>query len=59
MAILWSKNIAGTHYAVRIAGRIRRPYTDGVFQSQYHPQRLFAGSVWDLLLMPALFYALV
>jgi spermidine synthase len=55
MAILWSKNIAGRNYQVRTAGRTRRLYTDGVFHSQYHPQRLFAGSIWDLLMMPALF----
>jgi spermidine synthase len=58
MAILWSKNIAGTSYEVRTAGRTRRLYTDGVFHSQYHPERLFAGGVWDLLMMPALFYDL-
>jgi spermidine synthase len=56
MAILWSENIAGTSYEVRTAGRTRRLYTDGVFHSQYHPQRLFAGGVWDLLMLPALFY---
>jgi spermidine synthase len=56
MAILWSNIIAGTRYEVRTAGRTRRLYTDGVFHSQYHPERLFAGGVWDLLMMPALFY---
>lgn len=56
MAILWSKNITGTKYEVRTAGKTRRLYTDGVFHSQYHPDRLFAGSIWDLLMLPALFY---
>jgi spermidine synthase len=56
MAILWSKNIAGTKYEVRTAGKTRRLYTDGVFHSQYHPDRLLAGSIWDLLVLPALFY---
>lgn len=56
MAILWSKNVAGRQYEVRTAGKTRRLYTDGVFHSQYHPDRLFAGSIWDLLIMPALFY---
>jgi spermidine synthase len=56
MAILWSKTIAGKKYEVRTAGKTRRLYTDGVFHSQYHPERLFAGSIWDLLVMPALFY---
>ena len=56
VAILWSKKISGVNYQVRTAGRTRRLYTDGVFHSQYHPQRLFTGAVWDLLMMPALFY---
>ena len=57
MAILWSKTLNGTHYQVRTAGRSRRLYTDGVFHSQYHPKRAYAGGVWDLLMLPALFYA--
>ncbi|MCG6937583.1 MAG: oxidoreductase [Gammaproteobacteria bacterium] len=57
MAVLWSKQIAGTRYQVRTAGRTRRLYTDGVFHSQYQPERLHTGGVWDLLMMPALFYA--
>jgi len=56
MAILWKKNIDGTQYEVRTAGKTRRLYTDGVFHSQYHPERLYAGSIWDLLMLPALFY---
>jgi len=56
MAILWSKTIDGTKYEVRTAGKTRRLYTDGVFHSQYHPERLYAGSIWDLLMLPALFY---
>ena len=56
MAILWSKIIEGKKYEVRAAGKTRRLYTDGVFHSQYHPDRLYAGSIWDLLMLPALFY---
>jgi len=56
MAVLWSKDIAGKRYEVRSAGNTRRLYTDGVFHSQYHPDRPFAGSIWDLLWLPALFY---
>ena len=56
MAVLWSKDIAGKRYEVRSAGKTRRLYTDGVFHSQYHPDRPFAGSIWDLLWLPALFY---
>jgi len=40
-------------YQVRSAGRTRRLYSNGVFHSQYNPRRPVAGSVWDLLLLPA------
>jgi len=56
MAILWQKKVAGTTYEVRSAGRTRRLYTDGVFHSQYNPERPVTGSIWDLLLLPAYFY---
>lgn len=61
MAILWQKSLAlgdkSTHYEVRSAGRTRRLYTNGVFHSQYNPASPVAGSVWDLLLLPAFFHA--
>lgn len=56
MAILWSTKKAGVNYQVRTAGKTRRLYTDGVFHSQYHPARQYTGAVWDLLMLPALFY---
>lgn len=56
MAILWQKNLNGTNYEVRTAGQSRRLYTDGVFHSQFHPSRATAGGIWDLLMLPALFY---
>jgi spermidine synthase len=57
MAILWQKNLNGTSYQVRTAGQSRRLYTDGVFHSQFHPARATAGGIWDLLMLPALFYS--
>lgn len=57
MALLWSKQAGGTRYEVRTAGNSRRLYTDGVFHSQYNPANPITGSVWDLLLLPAFFYA--
>ncbi|MCP8898886.1 spermidine synthase [Gilvimarinus xylanilyticus] len=39
---------------VRRAGRSLRLYTDGVFHSQYHPQRLLEDNLWDLLWLPTL-----
>lgn len=56
MAILWQRQLSGIDYQVRSAGRTRRLYTDGVFHSQYNPHQLITGHVWDLLMLPALFY---
>lgn len=56
MAIIWQKLVNGTRYEVRSAGQTRRLYTNGVFHSQYHPSRATTGGVWDLLMLPALFY---
>ncbi len=56
MAILWHKHVNGTHYEIRTAGQTRRLYTDGVFHSQFNPNRPVTGGVWDLLLLPAFFY---
>jgi predicted membrane-bound spermidine synthase len=57
VALLWERRVEGTLYQVRSAGRTRRLYTNGVFHSQYNPVRPVTGSVWDLLLLPAFFYA--
>ncbi|NIB43744.1 oxidoreductase [Pseudomaricurvus alkylphenolicus] len=60
MAILWQKRVGRgakqTLYEVRSAGRTRRLYTNGVFHSQYNPARPVAGSVWDLLFLPAMLH---
>lgn len=62
MAIVWQKKVSHNDghdfYEVRSAGRTRRLYTNGVFHSQYNPSRPVAGSVWDLLLLPAFFHPL-
>jgi len=55
MALLWQKQTHDTCYEVRTAGRSRRLYTNGVFHSQYHPDRAHSGGVWDLLVIPAFF----
>lgn len=54
MAVLWQRRIGGVNYQVRGAGATRRLYTNGVLHTQYHPQRLATGSVWDLLSLGAL-----
>jgi len=56
MAIVWRKVLNGTQYEVRSAGKSMRLYTDGVFHSQYNPNQLLTGHVWDLLMLPAFFY---
>jgi len=56
MAIVWSKETAGTLYEVRSAGNSLRLYTNGVFHSQYNASQPLTGHVWDLLMLPAFFY---
>ena len=56
MTVIWSRQRNGKHYEVRSAGLARRLYTDGVLHSAYHPEKALTGSVWDMLLLPALFY---
>lgn len=56
MAVLWQEEINTIRYEVRSAGETRRLYTDGVFHSQYNPNQPVTGGVWDLLMLPALFY---
>ena len=56
MAVLWQKCVQDTQYEVRTAGHTRRLYTDGVFHSQYNPERPLTHGVWDLLMLPALYY---
>lgn len=57
MAVLFEKNHNGRCYQVRSAGNSRRLYTDGVFHSQYNPNHIITGSVWDLLFLPSQFYS--
>jgi spermidine synthase len=54
MAIIWQYSRDNRLYQVRSSGQCLRLYTNGVFHSQYHPQRPLAGCVWDLLALPAL-----
>lgn len=52
MALIHREQHNGTVYEVRSAGKTRRLYANGVFHSQWHPDRLLTGSLWDLLLIP-------
>ena len=53
MAIEWSKKVNDCLYEVRTAGATRRLYTNNVFHSQYNPNKVLQGGVWDLLALPA------
>src|SRR5690606_3379912 len=55
MAIVWEKRVNKRLYQVRQAGESLRLYTDGTFHSQYNPRWPLNGSIWDLLILPALF----
>jgi len=54
MAVVWRATRDGVQYEVRSQGRTLRLFANGVQHSEYHPQRLVTGSVWDLLWLPAL-----
>lgn len=54
MAVIWSYDDGAHHYEVRSAGASIRLYRNGVNHSQWNPLRPLAGSVWDLLTLPAL-----
>lgn len=55
MAVIWEQNIEGNHYEVRTAGASIRLYRNGVNHSQWNPNRPLSGSIWDLIVLPALY----
>ena len=54
MALLWEFDDGESIYEVRSAGASVRLYRNGVNHSQWNPNRPLAGSVWDMLTLPAL-----
>jgi len=54
MAVVFSRQQGSTRYEIRTAGRSVRLYTNRILHTQYHPERLVTGGVWDLLALPAL-----
>lgn len=54
MAVIWKQQSDGRNFEVRTAGKAKRLYTNGVFNSQYNPNNLITHAVWDLLSIPAL-----
>lgn len=57
MAVIWQKQQGATLYQVRTAGASVRLYTNKVFHSQWNPNAILNGGVWDLLLMPVFMLA--
>ena len=55
MTVIWQKETLGKRYRVTRAGNSTRLYTNRAFHSQYNPDRPFAGAVWDILTLPALY----
>jgi spermidine synthase len=55
VALVFEHRTAEKHYEVRSAGRTVRLYTNRAFHSQWHPEHLFTGAVWDLLVLPVLY----
>jgi len=55
MAIVWSQRTGDNLHEVRTAGKSVRLYTNGVFHSQWNPNRLLTKSVWDSLMISAFF----
>lgn len=55
MAVIWSKQAGEDRYEVRQAGNSIRLYKNGVFHTQWNPQRPLSNGVWDLLFLPSLF----
>lgn len=58
MAVVWRAERDDVQYEVRSHGKTLRLYANGVQHSEYHPDRLFTGSVWDLLWLPVFFVSL-
>lgn len=54
MAVVWEQEQDGVLYQVRNHGASLRLYANGIQHSEFHPERLVTGSVWDLLWLPAL-----
>jgi len=55
MALIWRKVIKEDTYEVRSAGNTVRLYSNGIFHSHYNPNHVLTKSIWDLLLLPALY----
>lgn len=55
MSLIHREHVRGKTYEIRQAGASIRLYTNGAFHSQWNPNHIFSGAVWDLLSLPCLF----
>ncbi len=55
MPVLWETDVGGTAYSVRSHGATIRLYSNGVFHSQWNPDKPFNGGIWDCLSLPVLY----
>lgn len=59
MALIWQKKVSQADgslndYQIRTAGKSLRLYRNKVFHTQYHPERIVTGDIWELLLLASL-----
>ncbi len=54
MALIWQEIREGNDYQIRTAGKSLRLYRNGVFHTQYHPEKIVTGDIWELLLLASL-----
>jgi len=59
VALIWQKKVlqadgSCNDYQIRNAGKSLRLYRNKVFHTQYHPERMVTGDIWDLLLVASI-----
>lgn len=59
MALVWQRKVKQQNgqindYQIRNAGKSLRLYRNKVFHTQYHPERIVTGDIWELLLIASL-----
>lgn len=55
MAVIWQARQQNVHYVLHRRGERLQLFANGVQHSEWHPRKLFTGSVWDLLWLPVFF----
>ena len=55
MAVIWQAQRDDVDYVLQRQGARLQLFANGVQHSEWHPRKLFTGSVWDLLWLPVFF----